>query len=73
MEQLLEIIFGAPEGMTLGLGPLAAIGAGVQLIGGLVGGMKARRQARAMERKQREFQRQLQSLEKNRQAVIDLN
>tara|TARA_Y100001937_G_scaffold128768_1_gene207773 strand:- start:6433 stop:7311 length:879 start_codon:yes stop_codon:yes gene_type:complete len=71
MEQLLEIIFGAPEGMTLGLGPLAAIGAGVQLIGGLVGSMKARRQARAMERKQREFQRQLQSLEKNRQAVID--
>tara|TARA_R100000654_G_scaffold178_1_gene615 strand:+ start:1901 stop:2803 length:903 start_codon:yes stop_codon:yes gene_type:complete len=73
MEQLLQILFEIPEGMTLGLGPLAVagIGAGINLIGGLFGAGKARRQARAMERKQREFQKQLQSLEKNRQAVID--
>ena len=72
MEQLLQILFEIPEGMTLGLGPLLmGVGAGINLIGGLFGAGKARRRARAMERKQREYTRRLRFLEKNRQAVID--
>ena len=71
IEQILEILFGAPEGVTLGIGPLALVGAGVQLFGGLMGSMKAKRQARAMERKSRQFQSQLEALEKNRQAVVN--
>jgi len=71
IEQILEILFGVPEGVTLGIGPLALVGAGVQLFGGLFGASKARRQARAMERKSRQFQSQLESLEKNRQAVVN--
>ena len=72
MEQLLQILFEIPEGMTLGLGPLAVagIGAGINLIGGLFGAGKARRQARAMERKQREYARRLRFLEKNRQCYL---
>jgi len=71
IEQILEILFGVPEGVTLGIGPLALVGAGVQLFGGLFGASKARRQARAMERKRRQYQAQLTSLEKNRQAITN--
>ena len=71
IEQILEILFGVPEGVTLGIGPLALVGAGVQLFGGLMGAGKARRQARAMERKQRQYQSQLESLEKNRQRIVN--
>jgi hypothetical protein len=73
MEQILEILFGAPEGVTLGLGPLAiaGIGAGINLIGGLFGAGKARRQARRMEAKQREYEGQLKAAEASRQAVIN--
>lgn len=69
IEQILEILFGTPEGVTLGIGPLALVGAGIQLFGGLMGANKARRQARAMERKQRQYQSQLEALEKNRQRI----
>jgi hypothetical protein len=71
IEQILEILFGAPENITLGIGPLALVGAGVQLFGGLMGASKARRQARAMERKQRQYQSQLEALEKNRQRIVN--
>jgi hypothetical protein len=71
IEQILEILFGAPENITLGIGPLALVGAGVQLFGGLMGASKARRQARAMERKQRQYQSQLENLEKNRQRIVN--
>jgi len=72
IEQILEILFGAPENMTLGVGPVGAlIGAGTQLFGGLIGSMKAKRQARAMERKQRQYQSQLEDLEKNRQRIVN--
>lgn len=73
MEQLLEILIGAPDGVTLGLTPLAiaGIGAGINLIGGLFGAGSARRQARRMERKQQEYDRQLKAAEASRQAIVN--
>jgi hypothetical protein len=55
MEQLLEILFSAPEGVTMGFGPLAvaAVGAGISMLGGLFGANRAKKQAEAMEEAQR--------------------
>jgi uncharacterized membrane-anchored protein YhcB (DUF1043 family) len=73
MEQLLEILFGTPENMNLGLAPLAiaGIGAGISALGGIFGSMSASRQARKQERQARNLQKQITNLEKNRQEVIN--
>ena len=73
MEQLLEILFGTPENMNLGIAPLAiaGIGAGISALGAIFGSMSARRQARRQERQARNLQRQITNLEKNRQEVIN--
>ena len=49
----------------------AAIGAGVQLIGGLIGGGKAKRQARAAQREKERLSREIALFEQNRQDVIN--
>jgi len=78
MEQLLEtlfkILFEVPEGVTIA--PMsalavAAIGAGINVLGGLFGASKARRQARAMQKQADDYDRQLRGLEASRQTVIN--
>ncbi len=49
----------------------AAIGAGVQLIGGLIGGGKAKRQARAAKKEKERINREIALFEQNRQDVIN--
>jgi len=55
----------------LGGGGGSLIGAGVSLIGGLIGAGKARRAARAQARQAAALNRRIESLEANRQAVIN--
>jgi len=55
----------------LGGGGASLIGAGVSLIGGLIGAGKARRAARAQARQAAALNRRIESLEANRQAVIN--
>ena len=73
MEQLLEILFGVPEGVTLGMGPLliAGIGAGLNVLGGLFGASRARRQARAMQKQADDYDRRLRGLEASRQNIAN--
>ena len=55
----------------LGGGGGSLIGAGISLIGGLIGAGKARRAARAQARQAAALNRRIESLEANRQAVIN--
>jgi hypothetical protein len=55
----------------LGGGGASLIGAGVSLIGGLIGAGKARRAARRQARQAAALNRRIESLEANRQAVIN--
>ena len=55
----------------LGGGGGSLIGAGVSLIGGLIGAGKARRAARRQRREAARLNRRIESLEANRQAVIN--
>jgi|TARA_Y100000015_G_scaffold3034_1_gene2836 hypothetical protein len=74
MEQLLEILFSAPEGTTMmAFGPLAvaAVGAGLNILGGLFGAGAARRQANAMRDQADEYESKMKGLERTRQTVID--
>lgn len=83
MEQLLEILhniwYGPDiEGLVKAMpGPLAPavigglISAGGSLLGGIFGGSAKRRQARAAAREKARLQAKLESLENNRQAIIN--
>mgnify|MGYP003117568496 CR=1 FL=1 len=51
--------------------PVAAVGAAVNLIGGLFGSGKARRAARRQRRLAKSLQKKLNHLERNRQAIIN--
>ena len=51
--------------------PVAAVGAAVNLIGGLFGSGKARRAARRQRRLAKSLQKKLDHLERNRQAIIN--
>ena len=68
-------MFGNPYGYVLAeplsAGAAMAIGAGIQLIGGLFGGGSARRARRRAEREKRRLEGKLDSLEKSRQAIIN--
>ncbi len=73
--QIYDWFFGNPYGVTMAepLSALAvgAIGAGVQLIGGLFGGGAARRRQRRAMAEKRRLEGKLDSLEKSRQAIIN--
>ncbi len=78
MEEILNILqnilLNVPEGVNLGLTPMAAVGlvSGVgKLVGGLFGAGRARRQRRAAAKEKRRLRGELNSLEKSRQAVIN--
>ena len=58
-------------GKFLAGGGGSLIGAGVSLIGGLIGAGKARRAARRQRREADRLNRRIESLEANRQAVIN--
>ena len=68
MEQLIEI-----SHQVYAFGPLAvaAVGAGINILGGLFGANRAKKQAEAMEEAQRKSAARLSALEQNRQAIID--
>jgi len=77
MEIIIEILdkflFGhnIPNLQKGGLGPLAiaAVGAGVRLIGGLIGAKSAKKQAREAEREKIRLDRKITSLENTRQPI----
>jgi len=79
MEHILEILHNlwhgpGVDGLQYGLGPLAIAGivkAGGSLLGGIFGGGKARRAERAARREKQRLQRKLNSLENNRQAIVN--
>ena len=68
MEQLIEI-----SHQVYAFGPLAvaAVGAGINILGGLFGANRAKKQAEAMEEAQRKSAARLSALEQNRQTIID--
>ena len=71
---LYEFLFAMPEGVTMGIGPLAAAGIvkGVgSLVGGLFGAGRARRARRRAAAEKRRLKGELNSLEKSRQGIIN--
>ena len=71
---LYEFLFAIPEGVTMGIGPLAAAGIvkGVgSLVGGLFGAGRARRARRRAAAEKRKLKGELNSLEKSRQSIIN--
>ena len=71
---LYEFLFAMPEGVTMGIGPLAAAGIvkGVgSLVGGLFGAGRARRARRRAAAEKRKLKGELNSLEKSRQSIIN--
>ena len=79
MEHILEILHNlwyGPDvvGLNYGLAPLAIAGivkAGGSILGGIFGGGKARRAERAARKEKERLQRKLNSLENNRQAIVN--
>lgn len=79
MEHILEILHNlwhGPDvvGLNYGLAPLAVAGivqAGASILGGIFGGGKARRAERAAQREKIRLQNKLNSLENNRQQIIN--
>ena len=71
---LYEFLFAMPEGVTMGIGPLAAAGIvkGVgSLVGGLFGAGRARRARRRAAAEKIKLKGELNSLEKSRQSIIN--
>ena len=68
MEQLIEI-----SHQVYAFGPLAvaAVGAGISMLGGLFGANRAKKQAEAMEEAQRSSEAKIRALEAGRQQIID--
>ncbi len=78
MEEILnilyEFLFVGPDGVTMGIGPLAAAGIvkGVgSLVGGLFGAGRARRARRRAAAEKRRLKGELNSLEKSRQKIVN--
>jgi len=71
----LELIINNPDipKQILGIAPLAvaAIGAGINLIGGLIGGGKAKKQAKAATYEKNRLNAKITALEKNRQPIVN--
>ena len=57
--------------MPIGALGVAAIGAGINLIGGLIGGGKAKKQARAASFEKNRLDAKITALEKNRQPIVN--
>ena len=71
---LYEFLFVGPDGVTMGIGPLAAAGIvkGVgSLVGGLFGAGRARRARRRAAAEKRRLKGELNSLEKSRQKIVN--
>ena len=71
---LYEFLFVGPNGVTMGIGPLAAAGIvkGVgSIVGGLFGAGRARRARRRAAAEKRRLKGELNSLEKSRQKIIN--
>ena len=71
---LYEFLFVGPNGVTIGIGPLAAAGIakGVgALVGGLFGAGRARRARRRAAAEKRRLKGELNSLEKSRQKIVN--
>ncbi len=71
---LYEFLFVGPNGVTMGIGPLAAAGIvkGVgSLVGGLFGAGRARRARRRAAAEKRRLKGELNSLEKSRQKIVN--
>lgn len=71
----LELIINNPNipNQILGIAPLAvaAIGSGINLIGGLIGGGRAKKQAKAANIEKNRLNAKIASLEKNRQPIVN--
>ena len=67
---LYEFLFAAPEGVTMGIGPLL-VGGAISLVGGLFKSGAARRAARRARQEKNRLRGELKSLENGRQPLIN--